>query len=261
MTIIKHELKLNLTSFIIWASSIGALIAICIFIYPSMKGQMEDINNIFSSMGSFSEAFGMDQLNFGTLIGFYGVECGNILGLGGALYASYIAVSILSKEEKDKTSEFLLTHPISRKRIVSEKLIAVFILLTALNLIIYLLSIFCMGISGESIPFKEVSLLHLAYYILQIELGSICFGISSILHKGNIGIGLGISLMMYFVNIVANITTKAKFLKYITPFAYCDSASIISNGSLDFVLIIIGLIFATCFIVLSYLIYNKKDIK
>lgn len=104
MTLVKHELKQGRTSFLIWTASVSILLSICIFIYPEMKEQMDSVNDIFASMGSFTEAFGMDRLNFGTLIGFYAVECGNILGLGGAFYASLCAVSILSKEEKDKTA-------------------------------------------------------------------------------------------------------------------------------------------------------------
>ena len=73
---------------------------------------MEGINEVFASMGAFTAAFGMDRLNFGTLVGFYAIECGNVLGLGGAFYASLCAVSMLSKEEKEKTAEFLFTHPI-----------------------------------------------------------------------------------------------------------------------------------------------------
>ena len=142
MTLVKHELRQGKASFLVWTASIGFLLAICIFLFPEMKGQMEGINDMFASMGSFTQAFGMDRLNFGTLIGFYAVECGNILGLGGAFYASVCAVGILSKEEKDKTAEFLLTHPVSRKRVMSEKLIAVLIQITAMNIIfLYLLSV------------------------------------------------------------------------------------------------------------------------
>ena len=165
-------------SFLIWTSAIGFLLAVCVFLFPEMKSQMDEISDVFASMGSFTEAFGMDRLNFGTLVGFYAIECGNVLGLGGAFYAALCAVSILSKEEKDKTAEFLLTHPVSRTKVITEKIIAVFIQITAMNLIIYALSICSMAIIGESIPWKEVSLLHLAYYFMQLELVGICFGIA-----------------------------------------------------------------------------------
>ena len=260
MTLVKHELKQGKTSFLIWTVSIGFLLAICVFLFPEMKGQMDGISETFASMGSFTAAFGMDRLNFGTLIGFYAIECGNVLGLGGAFYASLCAVNILSKEEKDKTAEFLLSHPISRTRIITEKLIAVLIQITALNLIIYALSVGSMTMIGEEIPWKEVNLLHLAYYLLQVELAGICFGVSAFLRKGSAGVGLGIAAMMYFLNLIANIAEVAEFLKYITPFGYCEGADIVSNGSLDGTMVVIGMAMGITGIAVAYLRYSKKDI-
>lgn len=260
MTLVKHELRQGKTSFLIWMISIVFLLATCIFLFPEMKGQMEGVNAMFASMGSFTEAFGMDRLNFGTLIGFYAVECGNILGLGGAFYASLCAVGILSKEEKDKTAEFLLTHPVSRKRILTEKLVAVFAQVTAMNIMIYVLAIGSIAAIGETIPLKEISLMHIAFYLLQLELAGICFGASAFLRKGSVGIGLGISIMMYFLNLIANIADVAEFLKYITPFGYCEGADIVSNGSLDCTLVAIGIVLGISGIITSYLKYTKKDI-
>lgn len=260
MTLVKHELRQGKISFLIWTVSIGFLLATCIFLFPEMKGQMDSVNDVFSSMGSFTAAFGMDQLNFGTLIGFYAVECGNILGLGGAFYAALCAAGMLSKEEKEKTAEFLLTHPVSRKRVLTEKLIALLIQITAINLIFYALSVGSIAAVGEEIPWKEISLLHLAYYLLQLELAGICFGISAFLRKGSAGAGLGIAAMMYFLNLIANIADVASFLKYITPFGYCEGADIISNGSLDITLVAIGAVIGISGIIIAYLKYTKKDI-
>lgn len=260
MTLVRHELRQGKTSLLIWTASIGFLLAICIFLFPEMKGQIDNVNNIFSSMGSFTETFGMDRLNFGTLIGFYAVECGNILGLGGAFYAALCAVSILSKEEKDKTAEFLLTHPVGRKRIITEKLIAVLIQITVLNIIIYALSVGSIAAVGETVPLKEISLLHLAYYLLQLELSGICFGISAFLRKGSAGLGLGIATVMYFLNLIANIADVAAFLKYITPFGYCEGADIVSNGRLNGVMVSVGAVIGIAGIIIAYLKYTKKDI-
>lgn len=260
MTLVRHELWRGKLSFLIWTASIGFLLATCIFLFPEMKGQMDGINDMFGSMGSFSEAFGMDRLNFGTLVGFYAVECGNILGLGGAFYASFCAVGMLSKEEKDRTAEFLLTHPVSRIRIISEKLMAVMIQITLMNLLIYALSVGAIAMIGEAIPWKEVTLMHLAYYLLQIELAGICFGISALLRKGSIGIGLGIAILMYFLNLIANIADVASSLKYVTPFGYCEGADIIADGRLDGVMVAIGMLMCLVGIAASYLKYRKKDI-
>lgn len=260
MTLVKHELRQGKIALMIWTASIGLLLVICIFLFPEMKDQMEDVSDVFSSMGSFTAAFGMDRLNFGTLIGFYGVECGNVLGLGGAFFASFCAVGILSKEEKDRTAEFLLTHPVSRVRIVTEKLAAVFVQIIMMNLVIYVLSIGSIAAIGEEIPWKEINLMHLAYFLLQIELSGICFGISAFVRKGSVGTGLGIAAIMYFLNLVANITESAEFLKYITPFGYSEGADIVENGCLDGTMVGIGLLFGLIGIVAAYLKYCKKDI-
>lgn len=260
MTLVRHELKQGRTAFIIWTAAIGFLLAVCVFLFPEMKGQMEDVSDVFSSMGSFTAAFGMDRLNFGTLIGFYTIECGNVLGLGGAFYASLCAVGILCKEEKERTAEFLLTHPVSRRRIITEKLAAVLIQITAMNLIVYAVSIGSITLVGETVPWKEIHLLHLAYYLLQLELAGICFGLSAFMRKGSVGAGLGLAAVMYFLNLIANIAESAEFLKYVTPFGYCEGADIVDNGRLDGTLIIIGMTICFVCIFIAYLKYTKKDI-
>lgn len=266
MTLIKHELRQGKISFTIWTASIAFLLMVCVLLFPEMQGEMDEMSAMFSTMGSFTEAFGMDRLNFGTLIGFYAVECGNILGLGGAFFASFCAISILAKEEKEHTAEFLLTHPVSRFRIVSEKLCAVIIQIILLNVIVLAASVGAMAFIGEevawdTIPWKEIMLIHLAHFLLQIELAGICFGISAVLRQGSVGIGLGIAAVMYFLNLIANITESAESLKYITPFAYTEGADIVTNGSLDGGLLVLGIGYGVIGVAAAYLYYCRKDIQ
>lgn len=261
MTIFKHELKQGRISLIIWTAAIGFLLAICVFMFPEMKGEMEDVSNMFSSMGSFTEAFGMDRLNFGTLIGFYAVECGNILGLGGAFFAALCGISALAKEEKEHTAEFLFTHPVGRCRVLAEKLAAVLIQIIVMNILVYAISVLSIIAIGEEIPIKEISLLHLAYTILQVEIGFICFGISAFIRKGSLGIGLGLAAVMYFINIIANIADTAEFLKYITPFGYAEGADIVENVSLDMPLVCLGAAYGVIAVAVGFWHYTKKDIR
>ena len=261
MTIVKHELRLGKISFLIWTAAIAFMMAVCVFVFPEMKAQMAGIDKLFSSLGVFTAAFGMDKLNFGTLIGYYSIECGNVLGLGGAFFASLCAANILSKEEKEHTAEFLLVHPVSRTRIVTEKLIAVLIQIAAMNLIIYAVSIGSVAAIGEEIPWKELNMYHFAYFLMQLELAGICFGISAFSGKGNTGAGLGIAVIMYFMNLIANTAKSAAFLKNITPFGYCDGAEIVSSGGLDTGKIAIGLTIGIMCIISAYIKYGKKDIQ
>ncbi len=260
MTLMKHELRQGGRTLAIWMAAIGLLIAVCVFLFPEMRGEMEAADSLFSSMGSFTAAFGMDRLNFGTLTGFYAVECGNILGLGGSFYAALTAVAALAKEERDGTAEFLLTHPVSRRRVITEKLAAVLAQLVGMNVLISCLAAGSVAAIGEAVPWREMGLLHLAFFLLQVELAGICFGLSAFLRRGSLGLGLGLAAMLYCLNLVANISENAAFLKYITPFGYADGADILASGSLDAARVLLGMIYAFLAVGAGYWKYTRKDI-
>lgn len=260
MTVFFHELKRGKVSLLIWSCAIVFMLGICVLIYPEMKTQMSDISEMFADMGSFSDAFGMDKINFGTFIGYFGVECGNVLGLGGALFASILGISALAKEEKEHTAEFLLTHPVSREKVLAEKLLAVFSQIIILNLVSAIVTVLSVLAVGESVDAKVMLLLFLAYFMMQIEISAVTFGISAFLKGNGLGIGLGIAVLMYFLNIMANLTENAMFLKYITPFGYTEGADIISNSAIEVKYLAAGLVFTVTGLVAAFLKYRKKDI-
>ena len=260
MTIVKHELRRGKTALIIWTAAISFMLALCVMIYPEMSTQMGEISAMFADMGSFSAAFGMDRINFGEFIGFFGVECGNVLGLGGAFFAALIGISALAKEEKEHTAEFLLTHPVSRGKIVAEKLCAVIVQIVILNLAVIAVTALSILAIGEDVPVKTLGLLFLAYFLMQLEVAGITFGISAFLRHGSLGVGLGLAAMFYFLNIVTNLTEKAKALKYITPFGYTEGADIIAENAINGGYLAVGLTMAVLGVALAFGKYRRKDI-
>ena len=260
MTIYIKELKQSFKSLCIWTASIAFMMLVCVLLFPEMKGEMDSVSSIFANMGGFTAAFGMDKLSFGQLMGFYGIECGNVLGIGGGFFAALAGISVLANEEKERTAEFLLTHPISRISIIAQKLLSVLTQIVVLNIVVVAVSLISAAVINESFEMKEFILLHIAYLIMQLEISCICFGISAFIRRGSIGIGLGLALAFYFMNLVCNMTEQAEFLRYITPYAYAEASNIISDGKLDTVLIIIGIIIAVIGAAVGFVKYTKKDI-
>ena len=260
MTVLKQEFRSQKWMIIIWSVAIAGLMAASIMMYPEMKSQMDSVSDMFANMGGFTAAFGMDKIDFGTLLGYYMVECGNMIGIGGGLFAAIVGVSALMKEEKDRTAEFLFTHPVSRVRVITEKLISVVLIVTVLNVAVFLIATLSVMAIGETVPWKEILLYHASNLLMGIEIACICFGISAFLVKGGMGIGIGVAALMYFLNIMANLAKSAEGLKYVTPYGYTDGSYIIENGSLRGSYIAVGLVFTAIGIVLAYLKYTKKDI-
>ena len=260
MTVFKHELRQGRSALIIWTAAISFMLGVCIVIYPEMSTQMGDISAMFADMGSFSQAFGMDRINFGEFLGFFGVECGNVLGLGGAFFAALLGISALAKEEKEHTAEFLLTHPVSRTRVITEKLCAVIVQIVIMNLAVIAVTALSVLIIGEEADIKTFALLFLSFFLMQLEVAAVTFGISAFLRRGSLGIGLGLAAVFYFMNIVANLIDETKFLKYITPFGYTESADIIADGALNGGYIAVGMAIAALAIILAFWKYGRKDI-
>lgn len=237
------------------------MLLVCVLLFPEMREEMDEVSQIFANMGGFSAAFGMDRVSFGELMGFYGVECGNILGIGGGFFAAYVGITLLSKEEKDRTAEFLLTHPISRNYVVAQKLLAGLIQVILLNVIVFAISGLSILLIGEQASWNLLGLLHLAYLLMQIEVFCLTFAVSAFLSRGSVGIGLGIAAVFYFLNIIRNLTEQAGFLRYLTPYAYAEAADIISEEQLSLELILLGILVSIVAVVISFLRYGRKDVR
>ena len=260
MTVFLHELRQNRMALILWTAIISFMLGVCIMIYPEMKSQMNEMSDMFANMGSFSEAFGMDELNFGEFMGYFAVECGNVLGMGGAFFAAILGVGTLAKEQRDGTGEFLLTHPITRRRVISEKLAFVMASVVILNLVVASITCLCIVAIGEEVAVKTIFLIFLSYLLLQVEIAAVTFGISAFVTKGAMGMGIGLAAITYFLNIISNLSDSVKFLKYLTPFAYADGSYIVNNHALPVKYLAVGAVFAAVGVFLAYHQYEKKDI-
>lgn len=260
MTIFRHELRRGMASLAIWTAAIAFLLAVCILIYPEMGEQMEQVSGMFAEMGAFSQAFGLDRLNYGEFLGFFGIECGNVLGLGGALFAAMIGVSALMQEEQGKTAEFLLTHPVSRVRVTAEKLCAAFAQLVLLNAACAAVTAACVWWIGEEPPFQTMAILLLSYFLMQTETLCVTFGLSAVLRRGGPGAGLGLAAAFYFMNLISNLTERAEFLKYLTPFGYTDGAYILENKALPAGYCASGALFAALGAAFAFWHYRRKEI-
>lgn len=260
MTLYKHEMRSGRISLLIWCGVVSAMTMLTMLLYPSFKDQMDSISSIFTMMGPFTAALGLDVLPLGSAIGFYGIETGTMLAVGGTMFAAFTGIGMLAKEEGGHTAEFLLTHPISRSRVVLEKLLAMASLLLVFNIISALIGWLCFVLIGEALTPCTFLLFHLTQFILHLEIGCICFGISAFARRTQIGVGLGIALLLYFLSLIINMVDSVSFLRYVTPFSYAEASGIFTNGTVDGVLLGIGCFVMAAFVAAGFLKYNRKDI-
>jgi len=259
MTIFRKELRAGAVSFLVWSAVVGGLMAVCVGLYPSMAGSMEDMSALFAGMGDFSAAFGLDKLQFGSILGFYGTECGNILGLGGAFYAALTAMGLLAGEEGGHTAEFLLTHPVSRLGVAGEKLAALAVLVAGLNLVCFVCGAGGILAIGEDADWSALLQYHGALLLMQLEIGGLCFGLSSLLRRGGLGLAMGLASLLYFAGLLINLNQGLDWLRFVTPYYYADAARIFA-GEIMTAPILAGCALGALGAAFGLWWYGKKDI-
>ena len=111
MNIILHELRIHLKSIIIWSISIALFIMMSMVKFDATSGTGADFIKLIESMPKALQVMiGGGYFDLLLPIGFFGATFLYIMFLG-AIHGSMLGASILAKEERDKTTEFLLVKP------------------------------------------------------------------------------------------------------------------------------------------------------
>lgn len=260
MTIFWNEVKRRKLSLLFLTLGLTAMLVLCVVLYPLMKEQMSAFEDMAEQMGSLGPAMGMDNTLFSSYLGYYGAECEGILAMGGLIYAAYLGGTAVSKELKRKTGEFLFSHPVSRGKVLREKLLSSSFMLLIMNMVIFAAG-FCVSLAlGESFSVELFMLVHLALFIMQIEVLCITFCFSVMFKNAGAGVGIAIGFGLYFLDTISSLVEQAEFLKYITPLGYTHSSAIIENGEIDILLVALGIVYSAAALLASGFFFKKKDL-
>ena len=155
--------------------------------------------------------------------------------------------------------EFLHTMPVSRTYIYLWKYVTLLLLICLFNVICIGLDVVAFVAISEEIALAEYVEYHLLALIMQIEIGSICYLISAVCRRKQIGLALGIAVLFYVMDIMCNIMPDLEFLKYFTPYYYANAAQIYSGGDSRVGLMFLGLVVTVMVAIVGGMVYNKRD--
>lgn len=260
MILYKHEMKMNLTNLILWTLCVGLCCFGCILLYTSLESSVQEIADAFSDMGAMSAALGMDKMSLATLRGYYATEITMMHGLGGAMFAAILGCGLISKEECGHTTEFLNVLPIERSSILFQKYLALVSNIFLLNLVCAGLYFLAFAAMGEEIGTKEMLLYHTAAGLMQVEIGTICFGISASVKRNMIGAGLGITVLLFAADMMCRVVPVIENLKYVTPFYYANAADIFTDGEINGIMLAAGIGIMLVSYAAAWGVYRRKDL-
>jgi ABC-2 type transport system permease protein len=262
MNIIRREIRANLISLLVWSVAGFILVASGMLKYETFKisnPTMEDISDMLPQ--AIRVIFGFGTFDLTTVSGYYGMMFLYFL-LVGTIHAVMLGAVIISKEERDKTADFIFVKPLKRRRIVTFKLIAGLINLFVLNLIILFTSIFYVAkYQGDYSLNNEIFRLMIALLLLQILFFFVGTGISALTFTTTkaLSIATGIMLGTYLLSIVIDLYDKISFLKYLTPFKYFEAKQLMYGGTFQPLYLVLTLGIIILSIVITYRGYERHD--
>ncbi|HWT74859.1 MAG TPA: ABC transporter permease subunit [Mobilitalea sp.] len=263
MNMFLYELKALRKSTIIWTLSMLALAVLYLSMYPSIAKDAMDFKDLLGGYPAPIRAMLGINLDYITsLLGFYAFIFTFII-VCGAIQAMNYGVSILSREVRERTADFLLVKPVSRTAIVTAKLLAVFTSIVITNILFIVISTLIANLAiHEDFNFKLYLMINLTMFFVQIIFIAIGMVVSVFFKKikNVLPISLGIVFGFYFIGAFLVTDMSHKVERIFSPFKYYDVFYIMNHESYEALYLIIGVAIVVVSIVVSYIIYNKKDI-
>ena len=259
------ELKRSRKNLIIWLLIVIGFTVMILGIYPYMEEMGEGISDLMKKMpAELGKALGLDANTWSSIVGFYSLYYGIYIILLVGIYTASTGATIISKEEKERTAEFLFTKPISRKSIVISKLFALFTLTMIIYFIQTITAAVCFSIFGNgNVDWSVVGIMH--FHGLILVLFFTCTGVILSMFfrpkKNFMGMVVGIIFGFYFINAMSKAADAVSWLGYISPFHYLEFTVNDPGYEINILASLVLLILGFSLLFLTLMLYKKKDIE
>lgn len=248
------------------AFTAGALLFALMYtsLYPSLKTQMQDYNDILKSFPKvFTDALGVEDMSFASFASYFSAEYLSIIW---PLLAIIIAISFAGKALSGAVESgaigLELSQPISRGDIFASRFVAGLVLITVFTIasilgVVPIVTAF--GIEIEVVNWLKVCC---QSWLFITTTYSVAFAFSAVFSEkarvyGVVAAGV---LLMYIVRVMSSLLDSVEWLKYLSFFHYYNGVEVLTKGE-----IVSGswLVFLACSAVAfgaGYLAWQHRDI-
>ncbi len=257
------EVKRNRKNLITWTLIAIGFTALVVAIFPAMEDMGKDLVALMEKLpAELAKAMGMDADTWTNILGFYSTYYGIYIILLVGIFCMSTGATIVSKEERDRTSEFLLTRPLSRRQIFKEKMMAMLTLTFIIFAIQTVVAIALIGIFGSNVNWSAFATMHIHGLVLILLFTSMGVLISFFFQpkKNFMGMVVGIIFGSYFLNAISRTADSIEWLGYISPFRYLDFDPLNPEYSVNWLGVIIILIISGGILYAASRLFDKKDI-
>ena len=178
------------------------------------------------------------------------------------LYSIVVANKLMVEKVEQGTMAGLLATPTKRITIVSTNALFFILSLVLMWLVVFIVGVLAANVfQPDALDVDAFARLCIGCFLYHFVISSICFCASTIFNTTQVSLGLGggISLFFFLVNLIMKLSNELDFLKYFTLNTLFDTTALISGEGYIENLIILLLI-GTILYLTSIIIFPRKDL-
>lgn len=258
-----HELRRLRLQTIVWMSALSLVSLMFVSLYPAFSNDMAVSQQLLSNFPPMvREMLGLSMSAFTTFLGFYSFTLIDIM-LVGAAQGMGLGLGVMVREQQSKTTDFLLTKPITRTKVFVTKLAAILTVLAATFVVYCLVVCLLAGLFGVgSFDNAKFMVVNASFLAIQLWFMTLGIAVSQLARRVRsvVTYTLGAVFGLFAVGLVGTIIGDEKF-RYFSPFKYMDYLTYITEGSIDGKYWLVGGVVALGMLATGYVLYVRRDKK
>jgi ABC-2 type transport system permease protein len=264
MNLFRHEMKAYWKFLLFWSIGIVAMVGGGMGKFTALFNTSDSsIANMMAGLPkAFIAMFGMANLDFSTLSGYYGI-IHFYLVIMGAIFAIILGAGILAKEERDKTAEFLLVKPVTRSWVLIQKLFAGIVYILLFVAVDYLVSIAIIAkVAPKENISLELTLMMVSMTLVMLVFYCVSFGLSGAMKDNRKSSMIMISIMSvsYIGSVVIDMVDNIGWLRPFDVFKYFPADMIVKNLTLDPIYLGLCFLFILLGLAMAFVQFPRRDI-
>jgi ABC-2 type transport system permease protein len=266
MNIFLRELKAHYRSFLIWSGTMVFLIAAGMLKYSAFAKTGQAVNEMLTQIpAELLTIMGIDsRFDLSSIGVFYSIFFLYFMLLT-SVHSCLLGVTIIAKEERDKTADFLLVKPIRRSRAITAKILAALLMVVLYNQVTFAVSVFFVAQNNKSGQSLTGSIFYLTTALLVIQVLFLCIGLFLGSWARNAARASGLATLIilgtFMLKVLIDLKKDLDYLNFLTPFRYFASAEVMFEHQIDLAFLLLSLGLSAVTVTGTYLFFQKRDLR
>ena len=231
-------------SLLFWGIGVAALTVVTVLFYPTIS-DMPELSEVFEEAEVLASVFGGGFTDITSPEGYLNSQVYALMvPILFLIFAIAMGSGAIAGEEERGTLDLLLSNPITRFEVLTQKFAAMIVSILALGLVLWVSVVLTAPFFDLDISVARTAQISLSAMLLGAVFGTLGLALGGATGKRGLTIGIAgaVAVLSYFLYTLALIADEIEPSRYASPFYYYIGADPLANGiSIAHASVLVGL--------------------